>query len=389
MRATAMNARSSRSHTVVQLVLDQKLTHDKAVTTKRSKVFLVDLAGSERVGKTGNTGDGAREGSIINLSLFTLGQVISALAAGSKNVLPYRQSKLTALLQQSLSGNSKTCMLAAASPADYNRDETRGTLQFASRCKLIKTRASVNIDSGAVLIGSLHAENDALRSELSKLRHGGAGHGLVGADVDDAVRELRAIYDSAPKSASGSALLADFQEMLEQIRGQQSHALVLLKLLLTDGLEDDDDARTFTKIDADGSGTLDWPELESWVREAATDPRVVEQHLVHMLATREQLIREHREHSMAEVHRETLEYNRSLIGSLTRQLEHARAELIVLYRRTGADPGIQSELDQCREQVGCIACAQLRASHTAPADWDGTAVRMARWWWLTRVVLVV
>ena len=104
---------------------------------------MIDLAGSERADKTGATGSTLKEGAAINKSLMALGNVINALgeqAKGGKKHVPYRDSKLTRLLQQSLGGNSSTLMLAALSPADYNFDETLSTLNYAKRAKMIKNK---------------------------------------------------------------------------------------------------------------------------------------------------------------------------------------------------------------------------------------------------------
>lgn len=98
---------------------------------------LVDLAGSERQSKTNATGERLKEANQINLSLSALGNVISALVDGKSKHVPYRTSKLTRLLQDSLGGNTKTVMIAALSPADYNFDETLSTLRYASRAKSI------------------------------------------------------------------------------------------------------------------------------------------------------------------------------------------------------------------------------------------------------------
>lgn len=98
---------------------------------------LVDLAGSERLSKTHATGERLIEATKINLSLSALGNVISALVDGKSTHIPYRDSKLTRLLQDSLGGNTKTIMIAAISPADYNYDESLGTLRYASRAKCI------------------------------------------------------------------------------------------------------------------------------------------------------------------------------------------------------------------------------------------------------------
>lgn len=104
----------------------------------------VDLAGSERASKTGATGDRLKEGAAINKSLSALGNVINALAEGKRGHVPYRDSKLTRLLQHSLGGNSITAMIATISPADDNYDETLSTLQYANRAKNIQNQASKN-----------------------------------------------------------------------------------------------------------------------------------------------------------------------------------------------------------------------------------------------------
>ena len=126
--ATQMNATSSRAHTVLTISFTQ-IFHDQAtgkpVNRKQSDINLVDLAGSERVDKTGATGERLQEGTNINKSLSTLGKVITALAkkadGGSKgDMVPYRESKLTRILQNALGGNSKTAMIAAISPATFN-----------------------------------------------------------------------------------------------------------------------------------------------------------------------------------------------------------------------------------------------------------------------------
>jgi hypothetical protein len=138
--ATNMNEQSSRSHSCFTLKLEQKTVTDLGggVTREqfvRAKINLVDLAGSERANKTGAKGATLKEGANINLSLMALGNVINALSEGSagKKHIPYRDSKLTRLLQNSLGGNANTVMLAAISPADYNYDETLSTLKYAHR----------------------------------------------------------------------------------------------------------------------------------------------------------------------------------------------------------------------------------------------------------------
>eukprot|EP00794_Sanderia_malayensis_P012185 gene12185-13443_t len=168
--ATMMNAESSRSHAVFNVVLTQRQydPHTESTGEKVSKLSLVDLAGSERVSKTGAGGDRLKEGSNINRSLSTLGLVISALAdqASGKNrkgFVPYRDSVLTWLLKDNLGGNSKTVMVATISPATDNYEETLSTLRYADRAKRIENHAVINEDPNAKIIRELREEVDRLR----------------------------------------------------------------------------------------------------------------------------------------------------------------------------------------------------------------------------------
>jgi len=139
---TNMNAVSSRSHSIVQVIIGQENT--ETGTKIEGKLFMVDLAGSERVGKTGATGMRLDEAKFINKSLSALGSVIKSLTEVNKTHVPYRDSKLTRILQESLGGNSKTTLVIAVSPSPYNEEETLGSLQFGQRAKMIKNKAHVN-----------------------------------------------------------------------------------------------------------------------------------------------------------------------------------------------------------------------------------------------------
>ena len=147
--ATLMNAESSRSHAVIILIIER---HDTATAKKkgrsfRAKLNLVDLAGSERVTKSGATGETLKEAIAINQSLSMLGTVINALTdVRSASHIPYRSSKLTYLLEESLGGNSHTVMLAACSPSIRSYFETLSTLQYAVRAKMIVTNPKANYD---------------------------------------------------------------------------------------------------------------------------------------------------------------------------------------------------------------------------------------------------
>jgi len=136
--ATNMNEHSSRSHSVFTITVESsELGDDGKAHIKVGKLNIVDLAGSERQSKTGATGDRLKEATKINLSLSTLCHVISSLTDPKCTYIPYRDSKLTRILQDSLGGNTKTVMIAACGPTDYNTEETIGTLRYASRAKAI------------------------------------------------------------------------------------------------------------------------------------------------------------------------------------------------------------------------------------------------------------
>ncbi|KAL1916257.1 uncharacterized protein VTP21DRAFT_5874 [Calcarisporiella thermophila] len=142
--ATKCNDKSSRSHSVFTLTINIKETTAAGEDLlKIGKLNLVDLAGSENISRSGAENIRAREAGMINTSLLTLGRVINALVENSSHV-PYRESKLTRLLQDSLGGRTKTCIIATISPAKMNLEETESTLKYASRAKNIKNKPEVN-----------------------------------------------------------------------------------------------------------------------------------------------------------------------------------------------------------------------------------------------------
>ena len=141
-------------------------TNNSDFSTKTGKLFLVDLAGSEKVSKTGAKGQTLDEAKAINKSLTTLGIVIKALTDGKSTHVPYRDSKLTRILSESLGGNSKTIMICALSPASINFEETLSTLRYADRAKKIQNKAVVNESPQERLIRELREENEKLKKIL-------------------------------------------------------------------------------------------------------------------------------------------------------------------------------------------------------------------------------
>uniref|UniRef100_A0A5B7AUA4 Kinesin motor domain-containing protein n=1 Tax=Davidia involucrata TaxID=16924 RepID=A0A5B7AUA4_DAVIN len=185
--STNMNSQSSRSHAIFTISMEQKKTascptraihDDVGDDILCAKLHLVDLAGSERAKRTGADGMRFKEGIHINKGLLALGNVISALGDEKKRKegghVPYRDSKLTRLLQDSLGGNSKTVMIACVSPADTNAEETLNTLKYANRARNIQNKAIINRDPIAAQMQRMRSQIEQLQAELLYCR-GDAG----------------------------------------------------------------------------------------------------------------------------------------------------------------------------------------------------------------------
>ncbi|KAK3750592.1 hypothetical protein RRG08_007101 [Elysia crispata] len=165
--ATNMNLHSSRSHAIFIVTVEcSEEGADGENHIRVGKLNMVDLAGSERQSKTGATGERLKEATKINLSLSTLGNVISALVDGKSTHIPYRDSKLTRLLQDSLGGNARTVMVANIGPASYNYEESMTTLRYANRAKNIKNKPVINEDPKDALLREFQEEISRLKAQL-------------------------------------------------------------------------------------------------------------------------------------------------------------------------------------------------------------------------------
>lgn len=218
--STSMNATSSRSHCIFSMEIVHKIWSGGNRTQLRSKVNVVDLAGSERQKKSQTSGTRLKEGAMVNQSLSNLSLVISRLAFLAKNInkenkkaldfIPFRSSKLTFLLEDSLRGNSKTAMIAALSPAGSDHDETTSTLQFAQHVKAVKTNAKKNLNQEDHVMQELEAECARLRQMVET----GAGQSQI--------QELAALEEMQRKYGR------NFQEQLKLANELQKQREMLL-----------------------------------------------------------------------------------------------------------------------------------------------------------------
>ncbi|OMJ79414.1 hypothetical protein SteCoe_20569 [Stentor coeruleus] len=216
---TNMNSGSSRSHSLFLLTVSQ--TNSKDLSGKTGKLYLVDLAGSEKVSKTGAAGKRLEEAKNINKSLTVLGQVIYSLTDGKSTHIPYRNSKLTRVLQDSLGGNSKTCLIVTCSPSPYNESETISTLRFGIRAKAIKNKPKVNreytVAELKLMLSKVQEEMERKDNYIQKLEEGLKKTGVQINDIEGV------------KNDQGQGEKLDYDEIMAEIED--------LKIRLSDEVE--------------------------------------------------------------------------------------------------------------------------------------------------------
>ncbi|QDZ21637.1 kinesin [Chloropicon primus] len=194
---TSMNVESSRSHAICMISLAAKNVND--FTIKTGKLFLVDLAGSEMVRKTGATDQRLQEAKQINKSLTSLGIVIKTLTERKLNAhVPYRDSKLTRILQDSLGGTSRASLIIACSPSSFNLAETVSTLRFGTRAKFIKNKPRVHVGYGGTEAEELLRKRD---EEISRLKEQIAALTDAADVVNKENQAFRSVYGELPPDA--------------------------------------------------------------------------------------------------------------------------------------------------------------------------------------------
>ena len=227
--ATLMNADSSRSHSIFTVTIETSEVNEgeaeEDAHIRVGKLNMVDLAGSERQAKTGSTGDRLKEATKINLSLSALGNVISALVDGKSSHIPYRDSKLTRLLQDSLGGNTKTVMIANLGPADYNFDETMSTLRYANRAKNIKNKPTINEDPKDAMLREFQEEIARLKAQLGDGYDPNARADDRSFDGEPEFIEKTVVVEVDPDEDQVAAIKAQVQaEMAERVKFAASEA---------------------------------------------------------------------------------------------------------------------------------------------------------------------
>ncbi|KAL9999105.1 putative plus-end-directed kinesin ATPase transcription factor bZIP family [Helianthus debilis subsp. tardiflorus] len=239
--STDMNNQSSRSHAIFTIHLEQKDKNTGETDSielmgeeyRCAKLHLVDLAGSERAKRAGSEGVRLKEGIQINKGLLALGNVISALGDDKKRKdgahIPYRDSKLTRLLQASLGGNCKTVMIACVSPADYNAEETLNTLKYANRARNIQNKASVQKE---VFPADTHKLRQQLRLLQAELAHRKEAELVELQDLKRKVDSLEDTNSELLEKINGyhrkcAVVEAANSELLEKINGYQRKCAVV------------------------------------------------------------------------------------------------------------------------------------------------------------------
>ncbi|XP_077978007.1 kinesin-like protein KIF27 isoform X2 [Glandiceps talaboti] len=259
---TNMNEHSSRSHTVFSVIIEQRWQgntsmapskaesegdsededddSDSSTTTHfmSAKFHFVDLAGSERAHRTGNIGERFKESIHINSGLLALGNVISALGDTKKKAthIPYRDSKITRILKDSLGGNANTVMIACVSPSSVNLDESLNVLKYANRARNIKNKPIVNRDKQSIKLEEMQTEIQALREQLQRQKSAGHSDWQSEYGGEELATKIKALEDEIIKLKTENAHYRVCSEeafkILVKLQGNQS-----LRKSMTDDIQ--------------------------------------------------------------------------------------------------------------------------------------------------------
>ena len=243
---TAMNKTSSRSHNIFMVRLEQCEEINGKDTFKVGILNLVDLAGSERQSKTHAEGQRLKEAASINLSLTTLGVVIQKLVDGASHI-PYRDSILTRLLQNSLGGNSKTLMMAALNPASTNYDESMSTLRYADQAKRIKNKPRINEDPKDAQIREMRDRIKQLEEQLKNAMASGTISEANMAKLKNVMAGMKAMGQDEPAQEAGDTI-EEIEEVEDPEEAEKLRQLNNQKQSLAEQLKQRDEQASASKI---------------------------------------------------------------------------------------------------------------------------------------------
>jgi len=400
--ATNMNDQSSRSHSVFTIRIEQK-TETKLddgmtkVSLVKAKLNLVDLAGSERAEKTGATGKLLQEGANINLSLMALGNVINALSeAGSASKdgkkaqkhIPYRDSKLTRLLQESLGGNAATVMIAAISPADYNYDETLSTLKYANRAKSIANAVTKNEDVNQRMINDLKKEIEALRAQVLSR---GSSFGGNDEETQNKIKEMEEMQKNSweekqklakqleeERQSNMNVVMADMMEGVKDKKVSQMKQIKKLaneKALIQKKVKENKvmHAELKTGVDKDMKDYADMQAKYDVELNAGRENAPENEQLAQQMASTLALIEEKRV-SWGQM-KQSMKEMKDRLAKIDEEITDERAELV-------ATAGLLDQNDKLRDQIQAeereraknMIEAEIAAAKSALATESGNAV---------------
>ncbi|KAK5983449.1 Kinesin motor domain-containing protein [Trichostrongylus colubriformis] len=262
--ATLMNMHSSRSHSIFTVsVVIRENTPNGEELVKQGKLNLVDLAGSEHIGRSGAEGKRAKEAGNINQSLLTLGRVITALTTSAPHV-PYRESKLTRLLQDSLGGSTITSIIATLSPASTNYEESISTLEYAARAKSIKNHPECNQKlSRRALLKEYNEEIEKLRRDLRTAREKNgiflSQESYEGMEQEIAVKseQLRELEGQLDAAIGKLQKFIEDQELMDEQYRELYHRNKRLEAKLRQRVDELDDTKKELSVTTERLNTLD------------------------------------------------------------------------------------------------------------------------------------
>ncbi|RLO01906.1 hypothetical protein DYB28_001404 [Aphanomyces astaci] len=364
--ATGMNEGSSRSHSVFMVTLYQRNLETNS--TKVGKLYLVDLAGSEMVRKTGASGKQLEEAKTINKSLSALGMVINALTTANVGFVPYRDSKLTRVLQEALGGNSRTSLIINVSPSIYNAPESMSTLRFGNRAKAIKNKAVVNAEKSAEEYKQLLAKADktinmqqnyivVLETRLKQQL----------PTVPEAAPTVPALASSSPSPEQEAATLAALQTLQERV--------VRLEEQLTEEQHEStrrgDEIRSLTAVlnDAQAAAAND---QRTWERQRGDDQtaRLLQEELANMKLEMDKVMFENQEIKLhiqdLALQLQTVQSNQQALlstsgptGMSARERQHMRSiqqkleQLVAVHRQLLRKyASLEAEHNEARQKLG-------------------------------------